>query len=173
MRWLLNYQKQERLEGIQGDVVDMLLMEEIIGNVVSEFGSLDILVNNAGVTRDNLILRMSEEEWDEVMLNNLKSVFNCTKLAIKPMMKARKGSIINLSSVVGLTGNAGQSNYAASKAGIIGFSKSIAKEMGGRNIRCNVIAPGFIETEMTGALSDDVKSSYMKTIPLKRFWLAG
>ncbi len=159
------------VKGVQCDVADFTQMEQFVSDIVDEFKAIDILVNNAGVTRDNLILRMSEEEWDEVMHNNLKSVFNCTKLVVKPMMRARKGSIINLSSIVGIGGNAGQSNYAASKAGIIGFSKSIAKEMGGRNIRCNVIAPGFIQTEMTDALSEEVKTNYLKTIPLKRFGL--
>ncbi|MCB0608090.1 MAG: 3-oxoacyl-[acyl-carrier-protein] reductase [Lewinella sp.] len=142
--------------------------EALVGAVLADFGGLDILINNAGITRDNLMLRMSEEQWDEVIQTNLKSVFNLTKHALRPMMKNRGGSIINLSSIVGVTGNAGQANYAASKAGIIGFSKSIAKEMGSRNIRCNVIAPGFIETDMTGELDEKTKEAYLTNIPMKR-----
>ncbi len=143
--------------------------EKLINDVLIDFGVLDIVVNNAGITKDGLMLRMSEEDWDSVMDINLKSVFNITKFAIKPMMKARKGSIINLSSIVGIIGQAGQANYAASKAGIIGFTKSIAKELGSRNIRCNAIAPGFIETDMTGELSEELKQTYFKSIPLGRF----
>lgn len=143
--------------------------EKLINDIMSDFGALDVVVNNAGITRDNLMLRMSEQDWDEVMDINLKSVFNITKFAIKPMMKARKGSIINLSSIVGLAGQGGQANYAASKAGIIGFTKSIAKELGSRNIRSNAIAPGFIETDMTGELSEELKQTYFKQIPLGRF----
>ncbi len=142
--------------------------EELVKEVTSAFGSIDILVNNAGITRDNLILRMNEEQWDEVIQTNLKSVFNLTKQVIRPMMKARAGSIINLSSIVGVKGNAGQSNYAASKGGIIAFTKSIAQEIGSRNIRCNAIAPGFVETDMTDALGDDAKENFIKNIPLKR-----
>src|SRR5690606_25619987 len=127
-----------------------------------------VLVNNAGITRDTLLMRMSEQQWDEVMQANLKSVFNMVKAVQKPMLKAKKGSIINMSSVVGVSGNAGQSNYSASKAGIIGFTKSIAKELGSRNIRSNAIAPGFIETEMTGALDEKVVQSWRDAIPLKR-----
>ena len=134
-----------------------------------DFGGIDVLVNNAGITRDNLILRMSEEHWDDVMDNNLKSVFNLTKQVVRPMMKKRAGSIINVSSIVGITGNAGQSNYAASKAGIIGFSKSIAKELGSRNVRCNVIAPGFIATDMTDELDEKTRDAYLANIPLRRF----
>ena len=147
--------------------------EALVGAVLADFGGLDILINNAGITRDNLMLRMSEEQWDEVIQTNLKSVFNLTKHALRPMMKNRGGSIINLSSIVGVTGNAGQANYAASKAGIIGFSKSIAKEMGSRNIRCNVIAPGFIETDMTGELDETTKEAYLTNIPMKRLGKAG
>jgi len=143
--------------------------EQLINDVVADFGTIDTLVNNAGITRDTLMLRMSEQDWDDVMAVNLKSVFNLTKFAIKPMMKARKGSIINISSIVGLIGQAGQANYSASKAGIIGFTKSIAKEVGSRNIRCNAIAPGFIETDMTGELSEELKQTYFKSIPLGRF----
>lgn len=139
-----------------------------IAKVMDEAGKLDVLVNNAGITKDTLMLRMSEDQWDDVLAANLKSVFNLTKHALRPMLKQRSGSIINMSSVVGVFGNAGQANYAASKAGIIGFSKSIAKEVGSRNIRCNVIAPGYIETEMTEGLDDKVKETFMAQIPLKR-----
>lgn len=142
--------------------------EALIKSVLEEFGQIDILVNNAGITRDTLMLRMSEEQWDQVIHTNLKSIFNLTKHAIRPMMKNRGGSIINMSSIVGMTGNAGQANYAASKAGIFGFTKSIAKEMGSRNIRCNAIAPGFIETDMTDALDEKTKEAYLNSIPLKR-----
>lgn len=137
-------------------------------SVVNDFGQLDILVNNAGITRDTLLLRMSEEQWDQVININLKSVFNLTKAVQKYMLKQRSGTIINMSSVVGVGGNAGQSNYSASKAGIIGFTKSIAKELGSRGIRCNAIAPGFIITEMTGILSDDIKDKWIESIPLRR-----
>ncbi|MBK7108778.1 MAG: 3-oxoacyl-[acyl-carrier-protein] reductase [Chitinophagales bacterium] len=143
--------------------------EKLIADVLQDFGALDIVVNNAGITRDNLLLRMSELEWDDIMNTNLKSVFNITKHAIKPMMRAKKGSIINMSSIVGDIGQAGQANYAASKAGIVGFTKSIAKELGSRNIRCNAIAPGFIQTDMTDALNDQTKETYFKQIPLGRF----
>ncbi len=143
--------------------------EKLINDVLTDFGALDVVVNNAGITKDNLMLRMSEEDWDAVIDINLKSVFNITKFAIKPMMKARKGSIINISSIVGLIGQGGQANYSASKAGILGFTKSIAKELGSRNIRCNAIAPGFIETDMTGELSEELKQTYFKSIPLGRF----
>ncbi len=142
--------------------------ETLINEVVQEFSRIDILVNNAGITKDTLMLRMSEEQWDQVIEVNLKSVFNLTKHVLKTMMKQKSGSIINMSSVVGVFGNAGQANYAASKAGIIGFTKSIAKELGSRNIRCNAIAPGFIETDMTHVLSEDQKKSYVDSIPLKR-----
>ena len=143
--------------------------EQLINDVMADFNALDVVVNNAGITKDNLMLRMSEQDWDAVIDVNLKSVFNLTKFAIKPMMKARKGSIINVSSIVGLIGQGGQANYSASKAGIIGFTKSIAKELGSRNIRCNTIAPGFIETDMTGELPEELKQSYFKSIPLGRF----
>lgn len=142
--------------------------EDLVKQVTAELGSIDILVNNAGITRDNLILRMNEEQWDEVIQTNLKSVFNLTKQVMRPMMKARSGSIINISSIVGMKGNAGQSNYAASKGGIIAFTKSIAQEIGSRNIRCNAIAPGFIETDMTDALGEEAKDNFVKNIPLKR-----
>jgi 3-oxoacyl-[acyl-carrier protein] reductase len=155
-------------KGYQSDAANFEAAQKLIDQVVADFGTVDILVNNAGITRDNLLMRMSEEQWDEIMSVNLKSVFNLTKAAIRPMLKAKKGSIINMSSVVGVKGNAGQSNYAASKAGIIGFSKSIAAELGSRNIRCNAIAPGFIETEMTHALNADVIAEWREQIPLKR-----
>lgn len=142
--------------------------EQFVDAVLAEFGQVHVLVNNAGITRDNLILRMSESQWDEVITANLKSVFNLTKHVSKAMLRSKQGSIINLTSIVGEMGQAGQSNYAASKAGIIGFTKSIADEFGSRNIRCNAIAPGFIETDMTGVLSDDVKKSILDKIPLKR-----
>ena len=137
-------------------------------DVVAEFGTVDILVNNAGITRDTLLMRMSEQQWDDVINANLKSVFNLTKAVQKPMLKARSGSIINMSSVVGVKGNAGQTNYSASKAGIIGFTKSVALELGSRNIRSNAIAPGFIETEMTEALDEKVVQQWRDSIPLKR-----
>jgi len=142
--------------------------EALIKNVLADFGQLDAVVNNAGITRDTLMLRMSEEQWDEVMTTNLKSVFNLTKHALLPMMKKRTGSIINISSIIGLMGNAGQANYAASKAGAFGFTKSIAKEMGSRNIRCNAVAPGFIETDMTHELDEKTKEAYLSGIPMKR-----
>ncbi len=142
--------------------------EKVIDEIVKDFGRVDILVNNAGITRDTLLMRMTEEQWDQVLTVNLKSVFNLTKAAIRPMMKQKSGSIINMSSVVGVSGNAGQSNYSASKAGILGFTKSVAKEIGSRNVRCNAIAPGFILTEMTSKLPEDVKSDWIMKIPLRR-----
>jgi len=141
-----------------------------VNDIIKDFGSIDICVNNAGISKDNLLLRMTAEQWDEVITTNLKSVFNMTKQVIRPMMKARKGSIINMSSIVGMRGNAGQSSYAASKAGIIGFTKSIAAELGSRNVRCNAIAPGFVETDMTSYLKDDEGADkYKANIPLGRF----
>jgi len=154
--------------GFKSDAGDFEAAQKLSEEVVKEFGSIDILVNNAGITRDNLLMRMSEEQWDEIMAVNLKSVFNLTKAVLRPMLKARKGSIINMSSVVGVKGNAGQANYAASKAGILGFTKSVALELGSRNIRCNAIAPGFIETEMTGALDEKTVQEWRDAIPLKR-----
>jgi 3-oxoacyl-[acyl-carrier protein] reductase len=142
--------------------------EKLVNEVVHDFGKIDILVNNAGITRDNLLLRMAEEDWDLVIKVNLKSVFNLTKAVQRIMIKQRSGSIINMSSVVGLEGNGGQSNYSASKAGIIGFSKSIAQELGSRNIRCNAIAPGFIETEMTARLTEEIRKEWVEDIPLHR-----
>ena len=142
--------------------------EKVVQKVVEEFGTIDILVNNAGITKDTLLMRMTEEQWDAVINVNLKSVFNFTKLVQPVMLKQRSGSIVNISSVVGVAGNAGQGNYAASKAGIIGFTKSIAKEVGSRNIRCNALAPGFIISEMTDKLPEDVKEGWIKNIPLRR-----
>jgi len=155
-------------KGFKSDASKFEEAQQLIDAVVNTFGTVDVLVNNAGITRDTLLMRMSEEQWDEVINTNLKSAFNLTKAVIKPMLKARYGSIINMSSVVGVQGNAGQSNYAASKAGLIGFTKSIAQELGSRNIRCNAIAPGFIETEMTGALDEKVVQGWRDSIPLKR-----
>ena len=144
--------------------------EIVVNAVVKEFGTVDICVNNAGISRDNLLLRMTPAQWDEVMTNNLKSVFNMTKQVIRPMMKSKKGSIINMSSIIGIRGNAGQSSYAASKAGIIGFTKSIAAELGSRNVRCNAIAPGFVETDMTHYLKEgEAAKSFLDKIPLGRF----
>lgn len=152
----------------QADATQYSKAEEVINSVVEQWGSLDVLVNNAGITKDNLILRMSEDQWDDVITTNLKSIFNYSKAATKPMMRARGGSIINIGSVVGISGNAGQSNYAASKAGIIGFTKSFAKELASRNIRANVVAPGYILTEMTEKLSDKVLDSIKQETPLGR-----
>ncbi|RYZ26825.1 MAG: 3-oxoacyl-[acyl-carrier-protein] reductase [Chitinophagaceae bacterium] len=147
--------------------------ESFVNDVVKEFGSVDVCVNNAGISKDNLLLRMTAEQWDDVMNINLKSVFNMTKQVIRPMMKAKSGSIINMSSVIGLMGNAGQGSYAASKAGILGFTKSVAKELGSRNIRCNAIAPGFVETDMTGYLKEGEQADkYKAGIPLGRFGTA-
>lgn len=152
----------------QADAIDFSKAEEVVSSVIDEWGSLDVLVNNAGITRDNLILRMNEQQWDEVINTNLKSIFNYSKAATKPMMRAKSGSIINIGSVVGISGNAGQSNYSASKAGIIGFTKSFAKELASRNIRANVVAPGYILTEMTGQLDEKVLDSIKKETPLGR-----
>lgn len=157
-----------KVKGYRSDASKFNEAEQLINTIVSDFGTLDIVVNNAGITKDGLLMRMTEQNWDDVIDINLKSVFNVTKAASKVMMKARKGSIINMSSVVGVQGNAGQANYAASKAGIIGFSKSVAKELGSRNIRTNVIAPGFIRTEMTDVLDPKVVAGWEANIPLKR-----
>lgn len=157
-----------RARGYRSDASDFAQAEKLISDVVADFGSLDILVNNAGITMDNLLLRMNEEAWDKVMNVNLKSCFNTVKAATKPMMKQKSGSIINMTSVVGIKGNAGQANYAASKAGIIGFTKSVALELGSRGIRSNAIAPGFIETEMTAKLDEKTVQSWREAIPLKR-----
>lgn len=156
------------VKSYQSDASDYDAAQKLVADVMEEFGKIDILINNAGITRDNLMLRMSKEDWDTIIKVNLDSVFNLTKAVIKPMMKAKSGSIINMTSVVGIKGNAGQANYAASKAGVIGFSKSIALELGSRNIRCNAIAPGFIETEMTAALDEKAVQGWRDSIPLKR-----
>jgi 3-oxoacyl-[acyl-carrier protein] reductase len=156
------------------NAADFAATETFVSEVLAEFGSIDVCVNNAGISKDNLLLRMTPEQWDEVMEVNLKSVYNMTKQVIRPMMKARRGSIINMSSIIGIRGNAGQSSYAASKAGIIGFTKSVAHELGSRNIRCNAIAPGFIETDMTHYLKEgDAAKAFLEKIPLGRFGSAG
>jgi 3-oxoacyl-[acyl-carrier protein] reductase len=156
------------VKAFKSDASNYDAAQVLVDEVVAEFGTIDVLVNNAGITRDTLLMRMSEEQWDEVININLKSVFNLTKAVQRPMLKARSGSIINMSSVVGVSGNAGQANYAASKAGMIGFTKSISQELGSRNIRCNAIAPGFIETEMTASLDEKVVQEWRTSIPLKR-----
>jgi 3-oxoacyl-[acyl-carrier protein] reductase len=155
-------------KGFKSNAADFDAAQKLVDDVIAEFGTVDVLVNNAGITRDTLLMRMSEEQWDEVINTNLKSAFNLTKAVQRPMLKARSGSIINMSSVVGVSGHAGQANYAASKAGMIGFTKSVAQELGSRNIRCNAIAPGFIETEMTAALDEKVVQEWRNSIPLKR-----
>ena len=157
-----------KAKGYRSDASEFGAAEELVQSVVQEFGTLDVVINNAGITKDGLLMRMTEEQWDTVIRTNLKSVFNITKAAQRPMLKQRSGSIVNISSVVGVKGNAGQANYAASKAGIIGFTKSVALELGSRNIRCNAIAPGFIETEMTHSLNPDVVKGWTESIPLKR-----
>lgn len=177
--YLSNVEKGEALEkelaskgikakGFRSDASKYDAAETLIADVVKEFGRLDILVNNAGITKDNLIMRMSEEMWDQVINVNLKSCFNTVKAATRTFLKQRSGSIVNITSVVGVKGNAGQSNYAASKAGIIGFTKSVALEFGSRGVRCNAVAPGFIETEMTDVLDEKVVQSWRDAIPLKR-----
>ncbi len=157
-----------KVKSYQSNAADHKESQDLVENILTDFGSIDILVNNAGITKDNLLMRMGEEDFDKVIEVNLKSVFNMTKAVQRTMLKQRKGSIINMSSVVGVKGNAGQSNYAASKAGIIGFSKSIALELGSRNIRSNVVAPGFIETEMTAKLDEKTIDVWRNSIPLKR-----
>ena len=157
-----------KAKGYQSNAGDLASTETLIAQVIEDFENIDIVVNNAGITKDGLLMRMSEEQWDDVMNINLKSVFNMTKAVLKTFLKNRNGVIINMSSVVGVEGNAGQSNYAASKAGIIGFTKSVAQELGSRNIRSNAIAPGFIATEMTGALDEKVVAGWLENIPLKR-----
>jgi 3-oxoacyl-[acyl-carrier protein] reductase len=157
-----------KAKGYKSDASDFKAADELINAVVAEFGSLEVLVNNAGITRDNLLMRMTEEMWDEVINVNLKSCFNTVKAATRTMMKQRNGSIINLTSVVGIKGNAGQANYAASKSGIIGFTKSVALELGSRGIRSNAIAPGFIETEMTAVLDEKTVQGWRDAIPLRR-----
>ena len=160
--------KGVQAKGYRSDASNYDAAQELITEVIRDFSKLDILINNAGITRDNLLMRMSESQWDEIMEINLKSCFNTVKAAFRPLMKQRSGSIINMSSVVGIKGNMGQANYAASKAGIIGFSKSVAIELGSRGIRCNVVAPGFIETEMTAVLDEKVVQTWRDAIPLKR-----
>ncbi len=157
-----------KVKGYKSDAADYEKAQILIDEILKDFGSIDVLINNAGITKDNLLLRMSSEDWTKVIQTNLDSVFNLTKAVIKPMMKQRDGVIINMSSVVGIKGNAGQANYSASKAGIIGFSKSVALELGSRNIRCNVVAPGFIETEMTEVLDQKIVQEWRNNIPLKR-----
>ena len=157
-----------KAKAYESNAADFEAAQKLADDVINDFGSIDVLVNNAGITKDNLLMRMSEEDFDKVMKVNMNSVFNNTKAVLRPMLKQRSGSIINLSSVVGVKGNPGQSNYSASKAAIIGFTKSIALELGSRNIRCNAIAPGFIETEMTKALNDDQVNDWADNIPLKR-----
>ena len=157
-----------KAKGYKSNAADFNEAQKLVDDVMAEFGNVDILINNAGITKDNLLMRMSEEDFDKVIEINLKSVFNMTKAVQKIMLKNRKGSIVNMSSVVGVKGNAGQANYAASKAGMIGFTKSVALELGSRNIRCNAIAPGFIETEMTAKLNEDVVQGWRDSIPLKR-----
>ena len=157
-----------KVKSYQSNAADFKAAENLTSSVIEDFGKIDILINNAGITKDNLLMRMSEEDFDKVIEVNLKSVFNMTKAVQRFMLKQRYGSIINMSSVVGVKGNAGQTNYAASKAGIIGFSKSVALELGSRNIRCNVIAPGFIETEMTSKLDEETVAKWRSAIPLKR-----
>ena len=157
-----------KAKGFKSDASKFEAAQDLADQVMETFGSIDVLVNNAGITKDNLLMRMSEEDFDTVMEVNMKSIFNLTKAILRPMLKQRSGSIINMSSVVGVKGNAGQANYSASKAGIIGFSKSTALELGSRNIRCNVIAPGFIETEMTASLDQNIVKGWTDGIPLKR-----
>jgi 3-oxoacyl-[acyl-carrier protein] reductase len=168
---------EEKLRGMgvkarawKSNAGDFAQSEAFVADVIKEFGTVDVCVNNAGISKDNLLLRLTPEQWDEVMNVNLKSVYNMTKQVIRPMMKAKSGSIINMSSIVGVRGNAGQTSYAASKAGIIGFTRSVALELGSRNIRCNAIAPGFIETDMTHYLKEgDVSKNFLEKIPLNRF----
>ncbi|MBS3808261.1 MAG: 3-oxoacyl-[acyl-carrier-protein] reductase [Bacteroidales bacterium] len=155
-------------KGYASDASNLEQTQQTVEQILKDFGSIDVLVNNAGITKDTLLMRMTEEQWDAVIKVNLKSVFNFTKAVQRSMLKQKSGTIINMSSVVGVSGNAGQSNYSASKAGIIGFTKSVAKELGSRNIRCNAIAPGFIITEMTGQLSEEVTKQWAEQIPLKR-----
>ena len=156
-------------KGYKSDAGDYAAAETLVNEIMTQFGTVDICVNNAGISKDNLLMRMTPEQWDDVLQANLKSIYNLSKQVIKPMMKNRKGSIINMSSIVGMKGNAGQSSYAASKAGIIGFTKSIAQELGSRNIRVNAIAPGFIETDMTHYLKDGGAEKWFEKIPMARF----
>lgn len=162
-------QKGKRALAVQGDVSQMDQVEKMMGIINEKLGDIDILINNAGITRDNLLLRMRVEDWDDVINTNLTGMFNCTKSVIRSMMKKRYGKIVNISSVIGIVGNAGQSNYAAAKAGMIGFTKSMAKELASRNINVNAVAPGFIITDMTQTLSDDMKNKLLNSIPMKQF----
>lgn len=164
----LNDKYGVKVKGYKSDAAVFNEAEQLVNSVLEDFGKIDILINNAGITRDTLLMRMSEEQWDEVINTNLKSAFNLTKAAIKTFLKQKSGSIINMTSVVGVMGNAGQANYAASKAGMIGFTKSVAKELGSRSIRCNAVAPGFIETEMTEQLDEATLKGWRDSIPLKR-----
>lgn len=164
-----NYFGEKKILHSKCDVSSSAEVTAFVDSIVKEHGKIDILVNNAGITKDGLLMRMSEEDWDSVIDTNLKGVFNFTKAVSRPMMGKKYGKIINITSVVGIIGNAGQANYVASKAGVIGFTKSIAKELASRNINVNAIAPGFIETEMTGTLNEEVKKTYMSSIPMKRF----
>lgn len=164
----LEAQYGDQVIGFKSDASDYDAAQQLVQDVLNHFGQIDIVINNAGITKDNLLMRMSFEDWQKVIQVNLDSAFNLTKAVIRPMLKQRNGSIINMSSIVGITGNAGQANYAASKAGLIGFSKSVAQELGSRNIRCNVVAPGFIETEMTAKLDPKVVEEWRNNIPLKR-----
>lgn len=157
-----------KVKGYQSNAADFVQSEELAKTVIEDFGKVDVLINNAGITRDTLMLRMTEQQWDDVINTNLKSAFNLTKAFLRHFLGNKAGSIINMTSVVGVTGNAGQANYSASKAGMIGFTKSIAKELGSRNVRCNAVAPGFIETEMTEVLDENVKKGWIEQIPLKR-----
>ena len=161
-----------KAKGYKSDAGDYKAAEQLAVDVIKDFGTIDVCVNNAGISRDNLLLRLTPEQWDEVIRINLKSVFNVTKAVQRPMLKQRSGSIINISSVVGRSGNAGQANYAASKAGMLGFTKSIARELGSRSIRCNAVCPGFIETEMTGELDSKMTDAWVEQIPLKRMGTA-
>ncbi|NMA65751.1 MAG: 3-oxoacyl-[acyl-carrier-protein] reductase, partial [Clostridiaceae bacterium] len=158
-----------KVEGFAGDISNSDNVNALINKTIEAFGSIDVLVNNAGITRDNLLIRMNEDDWDSVIQTNLKGTFLCTKAVVRLMMKKRRGSIINIASIVGLMGNSGQANYSASKAGIIGFTKSIAREFASRGITVNAIAPGFIETNMTDTLPEEIKENYLKNIPLGRF----
>jgi 3-oxoacyl-[acyl-carrier protein] reductase len=161
-------EKGVKAKAYASDASDFADSDKVVNQVIEDFGRIDILVNNAGITKDTLLMRMNEEQWDAVINVNLKSVFNFTKAVLKSMLKTKSGSIINMSSVVGVGGNAGQANYSASKAGIIGFTKSVARELGSRNIRCNAVAPGFIVTEMTAKLPEEVRTEWVKKIPLQR-----
>ncbi len=157
-----------KVKGYQSNAADFAQSEELAKTGIEDFGKVDVLINNAGITRDTLMLRMTEQQWDDVINTNLKSAFNLTKAFLRHFLGNKAGSIINMTSVVGVTGNAGQANYSASKAGMIGFTKSIAKELGSRNVRCNAVAPGFIETEMTEILDENVKKGWIEQIPLRR-----